>query len=90
MNLNCSRDDVQLEATISSNVLKHLVLPWQPLMSTDRHVLVAVENSLANIADRAQLLNTCSFLTDVMMRDFPAEVFLQRPAIVMVCNIYLG
>lgn len=77
----CEQD--HLETPVSSNVLKHILLPWQPLVSTDRHVLIAVEGSLVNTVDRAQLLNTCSFLTDVMMRDFPAEVFLQRPAIVM-------
>lgn len=67
---------------ISSNVLNNILLPWQPLISTDRHVLLAVESSLTDPVDRLQLLNSCSFITDVMMRDFPPEVFLQRPDII--------
>lgn len=29
--------------------------------------------------------NTCELLKDVIMQDFPAEIFLQRPKIVQVC-----
>nr|CAD7570235.1 unnamed protein product [Timema californicum] len=60
----------------------HLVLPWQPLVSTDRHVLEAVESSLNNVADTGLVLHSCLFFTDVMLQDFPAEVFLHRPLIV--------
>jgi hypothetical protein len=63
---------------------KCLVLPWQPLVATDRHVLLAVEESLASTTDLPLVLHTCQFFTDVMLRDFPAEIFLQRPAILKV------
>nr|CAD7257485.1 unnamed protein product [Timema shepardi] len=63
----------------------HLVLPWQPLVSTDRHVLEAVESSLNNVADTGLVLHSCLFFTDVMLQDFPAEVFLHRPLIVKTC-----
>ncbi|XP_069703739.1 rotatin isoform X2 [Periplaneta americana] len=61
-----------------------LILPWQPLVATDRHVLLAVEESLTNTTDLPLVLHTCQFFTDVMLQDFPAEVFLQRPAILKV------
>ena len=63
---------------------KCLILPWQPLVATDRHVLLAVEESLASTTDLPLVLHTCQFFTDVMLRDFPAEVFLQRPPILKV------
>ena len=50
----------------------------------DRHVLLAVEESLASTTDLPLVLHTCQFFTDVMLRDFPAEVFLQRPPILKV------
>lgn len=58
-------------------------MPWQPLVTSDKAVLAAVEKALNNI-DTAVILHTCQFIMNVMMQDFPAEVFLQRPAIVMV------
>jgi hypothetical protein len=66
------------------NCFQCLVLPWQPLVATDRHVLLAVEESLANTTDLPRVLHTCQFFTDVMLRDFPAEVFLHRPAVLKV------
>ncbi|XP_021941770.1 rotatin isoform X2 [Zootermopsis nevadensis] len=59
-----------------------LLLPWQPLVVTDRHVLLSIEESLASTTDLPFILHTCQFFTDVMLQDFPAEVFLQRPAII--------
>ncbi|XP_063216459.1 rotatin isoform X3 [Bacillus rossius redtenbacheri] len=54
-------------------------LQWQPLCPTDRHVLAATEESLARAPAPA-----CRFLRDVMLQDFPAEVFLQRPRTVQL------
>lgn len=56
-------------------------------MNTDQHVLESVENSLKNPADPSALLHTCEFFSDVMLHDFPAEVFLQRPSILLVILI---
>lgn len=53
-------------------------------MATDRHVLLAVEESLANTTDVPLILHTCQFFTDVMLQDFPADVFLHRPAVLKV------
>ncbi|KAJ9599098.1 hypothetical protein L9F63_010435, partial [Diploptera punctata] len=60
---------------------QYLILPWQSLISTDCHVLLAVEQSLTDTIDLNLILHTCRFFTDVMLQDFPAEVFLQRPGI---------
>lgn len=62
-------------------------MPWQPLVTSDRGVLTAVEETLNNAVDINHILHTCQFITNVMMQDFPAEVFLQRPAIITV-NIF--
>lgn len=64
--------------------IKWLVLPWQPLVASDRAVLAAVEESLVNSVETTLIVHTCRFVTNVMLQDFPAEVFLQRPAIVLV------
>nr|XP_012136876.1 PREDICTED: rotatin isoform X4 [Megachile rotundata] len=66
--------------------IKWLVLPWQPLVTSDRGVLAAVEEALNNSLDTNLILHTCQFITNVMMQDFPAEVFLQRPAIVLILH----
>jgi hypothetical protein len=54
-------------------------------------VLLAVEESLANTTDLPLVLHTCQFFTDVMLQDFPAEVFVQRPSILRVVanNIFI-
>ncbi|XP_049956873.1 rotatin [Schistocerca serialis cubense] len=66
------------------DIFPHLLLPWQPLVTTDRHVLKAVEESLTEASELVLLLHSCYFFTDVLLQDFPSEVFLQRPAIVKV------
>lgn len=66
------------------NIIPHLLLPWQPLIATDRHVLAALEEALNNPPDEMLLLHSCRFFNDVMLQDFPPEVFLQRPGIVKV------
>lgn len=76
----------QVSETIE-NGIKWLIMPWQPLVTSDRGVLTAVEEALNNIIDINHILHTCQFITNVMMQDFPAEVFLQRPTIVTV-NVF--
>ncbi|XP_064598734.1 rotatin-like [Liolophura sinensis] len=60
---------------------KVTTFPWLPLTSTDRHVLSSTNSSLQS-RDGALLTSACEFLSDVVFQDFPAEAFLQRPAIV--------
>lgn len=61
--------------------LKFSTFPWLPLTTTDRHVLSSNESSLRSSNDTL-IWNTCELLKDVIMQDFPAEIFLQRPKIV--------
>ena len=77
---------IRISKTIEGGI-KWLVMPWQPLVTSDKGVLTAVEEALNNIIDINHILHTCQFITNVMMQDFPAEVFLQRPAIITV-NIF--
>lgn len=69
--------------------IKWLVLPWQPLVTTDIAVLTATEQELNKSNDTKTILNTCQFIMDVMMQDFPAEVFLQRPTIITIFHTIL-
>ncbi|XP_007953796.1 rotatin [Orycteropus afer afer] len=61
--------------------LKFCAFPWLPLTTTDRHVLSSNESSLRS-SKHTLIWNTCELLKDVIMEDFPAEIFLQRPQIV--------
>ncbi|XP_048363804.1 rotatin isoform X3 [Sphaerodactylus townsendi] len=61
--------------------LKYSMFPWILLTTTDRHVLSSNESSLRSNNPRL-IWNTCELLQDVIMQDFPAEIFLQRPKIV--------
>ncbi|KAL6436580.1 hypothetical protein ACFW04_004801 [Cataglyphis niger] len=78
----------QVSETIE-NGIKWLIMPWQPLVTSDRGVLNAVEEALNNTIDIKHILHTCQFITNVMMQDFPAEVFLQRPTIVIILHGFL-
>ncbi|XP_070603560.1 rotatin isoform X2 [Erythrolamprus reginae] len=61
--------------------LKFSTFPWLSLTTTDRHVLSSSESSLRSKSSKL-IWNTCELLRDVIMQDFPAEIFLQRPKIV--------
>ncbi|XP_078396167.1 rotatin isoform X2 [Cetorhinus maximus] len=61
--------------------LKYSTFPWLTLTVTDRHVLLSNESSLKS-SNRTLVRNTCELLQDVIMQDFPAEIFLQRPKII--------
>ncbi|XP_076653624.1 rotatin homolog anastral spindle 3 isoform X2 [Halictus rubicundus] len=84
LTLECG-DGTPISKTTEGGV-KWLVMPWQPLVTSDRGVLAAVEEALNNTLDINLILHTCQFITNVMMQDFPAEVFLQRPAIVSILH----
>ncbi|XP_036086020.1 rotatin isoform X3 [Rousettus aegyptiacus] len=61
--------------------LKFSTFPWLPLTTTDRHVLSSNESSLRS-SNHTLIWNTCELLKDVIMQDFPAEIFFQRPRVV--------
>ncbi|XP_054621802.1 rotatin isoform X2 [Dunckerocampus dactyliophorus] len=60
--------------------LKFSVFPWLTLTNTDRHILSSNESSLRS-SNPNLVRSTCEILCDVIMQDFPAEIFLQRPNI---------
>ncbi|XP_019727440.1 rotatin isoform X1 [Hippocampus comes] len=60
--------------------LKFSVFPWLTLTNTDRHILSSNESSLRS-SNPNLVRATCELLRDVIMQDFPAEIFLQRPNI---------
>uniref|UniRef100_A0A4W3HE77 Rotatin n=1 Tax=Callorhinchus milii TaxID=7868 RepID=A0A4W3HE77_CALMI len=61
--------------------LKFSTFPWLTLTVTDRHILSSNETSLRS-SNQTLVRSTCELLQDVIMQDFPAEIFLQRPKIV--------
>ncbi|KAI9523199.1 hypothetical protein NQZ68_029204 [Dissostichus eleginoides] len=65
----------------SVRCLKFSVFPWLTLTNTDRHILSSNESSLRS-SNPTLVRTTCELLCDVIMQDFPAEIFLQRPSIV--------
>ncbi|XP_078688146.1 rotatin-like isoform X1 [Branchiostoma floridae x Branchiostoma belcheri] len=65
----------------SPTCLKFSTFPWLSLTPTDRHVLAATNRSL-NSGNPQLVTSSCEFLSNVVFFDFPAETFLQRPAIV--------
>ncbi|XP_064299167.1 rotatin isoform X2 [Phalacrocorax carbo] len=71
--------------------LKFSTFPWLTLTSTDRHVLSSNESSLRS-NNQSLIWSTCELLQDVIMQDFPAEIFLQRPKIVqsLLCLLNLA
>ncbi|XP_041718139.1 rotatin isoform X1 [Coregonus clupeaformis] len=61
--------------------LKFSTFPWLALTTTDQHILSSNESSLRS-NNHNLVRTTCELLRDVIMQDFPAEIFLQRPSIV--------
>ncbi|CAI9537440.1 unnamed protein product, partial [Staurois parvus] len=61
--------------------LKFSTFPWLTITTTDKHVLSSNECSLKS-KNHGLIWRSCQLLQDVVMEDFPAEIFLQRPKIV--------
>ncbi|KAM4689397.1 rotatin [Discoglossus pictus] len=69
--------------------LKFTIFPWLALTTTDKHVLSTNESSLKS-TNHNLIWRSCQLLQDVVMQDFPAEIFLQRPKIVRSLLSLLG
>ena len=63
--------------------------PWLPLSRVDVKVLGSTLSRLQSL-DSGCVSNTWTFIDDVLLNDFPPEVFLQRPDIVEVNTIPLS
>lgn len=87
---NCTSNDVKSAYFLGENRpnkfkkypdwFKVTVLPWQTLTLNDRQVLLQTNSSLCS-RNISVVSEYCRFLAEVIFQDFPAEVFLQRPAI---------
>lgn len=66
------------------NNLPNYTFQIQLLIEPDRHVLQSIEKSLTDFSHPSALLHSCQFFNAVLINDFPPEIFLQRPRIVMV------
>lgn len=56
------------------------------------NTLLCIFYSSLRSSNHTLIWNTCELLKDVIMQDFPAEIFLQRPKIVQVrflCNSFI-
>ncbi|MED6270448.1 hypothetical protein CHARACLAT_010476 [Characodon lateralis] len=81
--MHCSTNVPPQKIAVRESVrcLKFSVFPWLTLTNTDRHILSSNESSLGS-SNPNMVRTTCELLCDVIMQDFPAEIFLQRPGIV--------
>ena len=59
------------------------VFPWLQLSQVDCQVLATTLSRLQS-PDIECINMTCTFVNEVLLKDFPPEIFLQRPAIVEV------
>lgn len=64
--------------------VKVLLLPWVDLCVSDSKTMLLVEDALKLLKSTRRC---CRFIRDVFLRDFPAEIFLNRPAIVKVSEL---
>ncbi|XP_068721388.1 rotatin-like isoform X1 [Montipora capricornis] len=55
-------------------------VPWMPLSTSDRNILSVTASRLQS-RSQSLISNSCEFLRDVLFKDFPAEIFLQRPSL---------
>ncbi|EDO36601.1 predicted protein [Nematostella vectensis] len=69
-----SHDTAQLESTALT------FFRWMSLSVSDRHVLTATDSRLQSRSPTL-VAQSCEFLSDVLFKDFPAEIFLQRPSV---------
>ncbi|XP_014215575.1 rotatin [Copidosoma floridanum] len=68
----------------SDSSIKWLVMPWQVLVKSDQGILAQLENGLCNSIDVNKKITNCQFITNVILQDFAAEIFLHRPTTVHV------
>ncbi|KAM3929425.1 rotatin [Leptodactylus fuscus] len=76
-----SQESRVIEHHGKTTCLKFSTFPWLTLNTTDKHVLSSNESSLRS-KDHGLIWRSCHLLQDVVMEDFPSEIFLQRPKIV--------
>ena len=58
-----------------------MIFDWVVLTSSDRHILSVTESRLQSHSF-SLIAQSCEFLRDVLLQDFPVEIFIQRPNVV--------
>ncbi|XP_063892292.1 rotatin [Helicoverpa armigera] len=77
-----SNDDPDTNRYRSLNTtdsIRILLFPWVELCPSDKKTLLLVEDALRLLKSTRRC---CRFIRDVFIRDFPAEIFLNRPEII--------
>ncbi|XP_030750028.1 rotatin [Sitophilus oryzae] len=69
---------------VSEHTKIYMDLTWHSLIETDNNVLQSVGNSLKNIHEITKIYQSCEFFINVLLHDFPAEIFIQRPEIILI------
>ena len=72
------------EKNLSNSCQFIALFPVIQLTQSDRTVLINLENSLLSRDDTSIIISHCHFLSNVVLNDFPAELFLQRSFILKV------
>lgn len=85
--LNNENDNTTSEIEdVFTSLPNYYTLKFQPLIESDKHVLESIESSLEHRRS-SNILQSCEFFTNVLLHDFPGEIFLQRPKIIYVSLI---
>ncbi|CAD0196842.1 unnamed protein product [Chrysodeixis includens] len=77
-----SNDDSDINRYRNVNTVESiriLLFPWVDLCQSDKKTLLLVEDALRLLKSTRRC---CRFIRDVFLRDFPAEIFLNRPEII--------
>ncbi|CAG9096992.1 unnamed protein product [Plutella xylostella] len=59
--------------------IKILLFPWANMGTSDTKTILLIEDALNLLKSTRRC---CRFIRDVFLRDFPAEIFLNRPSII--------
>lgn len=68
----------------SSKGIKIYLMPWCQLCETDANTISMIEDAIISSVEK-----TTRFFIDILLKDFPPELFLNRPKIVQVCYFIL-
>uniref|UniRef100_A0A2A4J928 Rotatin N-terminal domain-containing protein n=1 Tax=Heliothis virescens TaxID=7102 RepID=A0A2A4J928_HELVI len=76
---NDDSDTNRYRSLNTTDSIRILLFPWVELCPSDKKTLSLVEDALRLLKSTRRC---CRFIRDVFIRDFPAEIFLNRPEIV--------
>lgn len=77
-----SHDEININRCSISKTcdgIKILLFPWANMGTSDTKTILLIEDALNLLKSTRRC---CRFIRDVFLRDFPAEIFLNRPSII--------